>query len=139
MNTTAGLLDAIRHFEPAGGDWRPLDQMISDLCREPLSPEGIDAFLSVLERFPTEDGAGVLWSIVHALEHSPLYPPHLLASLRRRPAELSVVMVNRMLNAGETTLAGIPAMDVLLEVANRNDIDPNIRKYAKSFVARHAV
>lgn len=47
-------------------------------------------------------------------------------------------MVNRMLNAGEMELAGIPAMDVLLEVSNRDDIDPGIRKYAKSFLARHA-
>jgi hypothetical protein len=81
----------------------------------------------------------VLWSIVHALEDSPLYPPHLLASLRRRPAELSVVMVNRMLNAGEKELAGIPAMEVLLEISNRHDVDPGIRKHAGQFFAKHAV
>ena len=129
------LLEQIRNFQTLNGDWRALDRMISDLCREPLRPEGIDALLAVLERFPTEDGAGVLWSIVHALEDSPLYPAHLLASLRRRPVELSVVMVNRMLNAGQRELAGTPAIDVLLEVANRADVESSIRAYAKSFVA----
>jgi hypothetical protein len=59
--------------------------------------------------------------------------------LRRRPAELSVVMVNRMLNAGEKELAGIPAMEVLLEISNRHDVDPGIRKQAGQFFAKHAV
>jgi hypothetical protein len=137
--TTAELLDAVREFEPVDGDWRVLDQLIDDLCAKPLTVEGIDALLSVLERFPTEDGAGALWSIVHALEHSPLYPSRLLASLRRQPAELTVVMVNRLLNAGEKHLAGVSAMDVLSEVSNRNDVEPSIREYAKRFLQRHAV
>jgi hypothetical protein len=134
------LCSAIRGFEPINGDWRPLDDLIGQLCRHPLTDEGIDALLAVLERFPTEDGAGVLWSIVHALEHEePVrYQPRLLASLRRTPAELSVTMVNRILNTGERDLAGVSALQVLADIAARQDIDASIRKTAKSFLARHA-
>jgi hypothetical protein len=139
MRTGAELRNAIRGFEPSNGDWRPLDDLIAELCREPLNEDGIDALLAVLERFPTEDGAGVLWSIVHVLEGSPVYEPCLLASLRRRPAELSVVMVNRILNVGQQDLNGVPAMQVLAEVAGRQEIEPRIRDVAKMFIARHAV
>lgn len=139
MTTGADLRSAIVSFNPSDGDWRSLDTLITKLCREPLAETDIDALLAVLERFPTEDGAGVLWSIVHALEASPLYEPRLLASLRRRPAELSVVMVNRILNVGQQQLAGVAAIDVLAEVAGRQDLEPPIRDLVKKFIARHAV
>ena len=139
MTTRAELSSAIGRFEPLNGDWRPLDTLIAELCREPLTEVGVDALLGVLERFPTEDGAGVLWSIVHVLEGSPLYEPRLLASLRRRPAELSVVMVNRILNVGQRDLAGVPALEILAEVAGRAEIEPRIRELARKFVAQHAV
>jgi hypothetical protein len=139
MPTASDLRSAIRSFEPLNGDWRPLDALVVELCREPLSEASIDVLLDTLERFPTEDVAGALWGIVHALEGSTLYEARLLASLRRRPADLSVLMVNRILNSGRRDLAGVPAMEVLAEVAGREDVEESIRGEARRFIARHAV
>jgi hypothetical protein len=139
MPTASDLRSAIRRFEPLNGDWRPLDALVVELCREPLSEASIDALLDTLERFPTEGVAGALWAIVHALEGSPLYEARLLVSLRRRPADLSVLMVNRILNSGRRDLAGVPCIEVLAEVAERKDVEESIRDEARQFIARHAV
>jgi hypothetical protein len=48
-------------------------------------------------------------------------------------------MVNRILNVGQQDLNGVPAMQVLAEVAGRQEIEPRIRDVAKMFIARHAV
>ena len=80
--------------------------------------------LRVFERFPLDDGAGVAWSIVHGLESLPGYEPHLVDSLRRRPSELGVVMLNRMLNVGQLAAGDVEIHALLGEIAARSDIEP---------------
>ena len=88
--STEELIAAIRGFEPQDGRWLVLDGLLGELFQAGAGNQGIDAMLAVLERHPTEDGAGVLWSIVHGLESLPDYEAALVESVRRAPAMLSL-------------------------------------------------
>lgn len=103
MRTTSQILSEISRFEPADGMWLPLDQLLDELwAAGAITPEHIPVLLGVFERFPTEDGAGVLWSIVHGIESLPLdYEPALRESYRRVPSEMAEIMLVRLENAAE--------------------------------------
>ena len=61
----------------------------------------------LLERFPKDESAGVLWSVLHGIEtHHPNYEAELIQSLRRHPTDITVMMVRRMVNSGYSFVAG---------------------------------
>lgn len=135
--TTEEMIAAIRDFEPEGGSWLALDVLLGEFFQAGAGREGIDAMLAVLERHPTEDGAGVFWSIVHGLESLPGYEPALVESVRRAPAELSLVMIGRMLNAGVTEAGGVQLTSLVREVAGNEAVAPEIRRAAQKTIERH--
>ncbi|HVK52487.1 MAG TPA: hypothetical protein VM469_12220 [Pseudoxanthomonas sp.] len=96
--TQAEILRDIRQFSPSQGDWRPLDTLLDELWTVgPPELEAISILFNVFERFPDDDGAGVLWSIVHGVEslaHD--YEPLLVASNRRAPSHMAAVMLARL-------------------------------------------
>ena len=97
------VLARIQAFVPVGGNWRPLDDLLCQLWIQPATLEWLPTLFSVFERFPEDDGAGVLWSIVHGLEATDLnYGPALKASLLRRPSQMAKIMLDRLerANAG---------------------------------------
>ena len=56
----------------------------------------------VFERFPDEDGAGVLWSIVHGIERLSIdYEDELNRSMSRRPSLMEDIMKQRLENSQE--------------------------------------
>jgi hypothetical protein len=93
------------------------------------------ALFGLFERIPLSDGLESFWSIVHFLEECDGYEPELLASISRQPAELSLIMINRLLNAGISQCDGVTLMDVLRTVAARDDLHPRLRGVATLFVA----
>jgi hypothetical protein len=98
-------LDAVRRsMTPT--TWRRSTPLV-ETFQSPEAEKAVGAMLRVFERFPTGDSHGVFWSILHGLEaHSGRYEFQLIESVRRAPAEFSLIMLNRMINAGETELAG---------------------------------
>ena len=102
VHDAQGRLDpllAIEHFEPQDGFWLPLDDLLEDLWeKRPPGPaaDRIATLLRVFDRFPEDDGAGVLWSIVHGLEHVPGYEEQLRESHARRPTEMKEIMIERI-------------------------------------------
>lgn len=138
MERDAGAIIAgIRDFEPEGENWSALDGLLVELFRASAGAQGIGAMLAVLERYPDDDGAGVFWAIVHGLESLPDYEPALVESVRRAPAELSLVMVGRLLNAGVSEAGGISLISLAREVAERPDAAPEARRIAEGIIARH--
>ena len=135
--TAAAVVADIAKFRPLNDDWRPLDRLILELhAIDAKSPPFAD-LLSVFERFPLEDGAGVLWGIVHWLEDVDGYEPHLLQSIRRVPSDLGVTMLGRMLNAHIATINGTLIKRVLQDVADDDDIAEEIRSSARNIITRH--
>jgi hypothetical protein len=99
------------------------------------NPEfGIDALLRVFERFPNKDGYSIFWSILHGLESLTGYEEKLVESVKRQPSEFSLLMLNRMLNAGMIEVKGINLLGVLKEIAANDRYADEIRKEAQGFV-----
>ena len=102
------IIAALERFQPSNGNWLALDALLEELFQCGSASLGIKAMLEVFEQFPTEDGAGVFWSIVHGLESLDGYERRLVESVRRAPSEFSLIMVHRhiILSAGpdETSL-----------------------------------
>lgn len=78
--STSTIAGEIAAFQPSGGNWRPLDALINELWSVGEPAQVIPQLFSVFERYPSEDGAGVFWAIVHGLESLPNYEPCLVES-----------------------------------------------------------
>jgi hypothetical protein len=134
----AQIIADIRAFLPAGGAWRPLDDLLAELWATGEASQFVPDLLAVLERFPEDDGAGVLWSIVHGLEDVPNYEPDLVRSLQRRPSELAVTMAGRLMNSGVFEVAGVSLIELLRLISTADDASQGVRDRAAKWVARHA-
>jgi hypothetical protein len=135
--TSDQIVADIRAFEPTGEDWRGLETLLTELWQVGDPAGYIPELLAVLERFPEEDGAGVLWSIVHGVESLPGYEPVLIQSVQRRPSELGVAMVGRLLNGGEREVNGVSLVTLLRSIAGEPGTPQRVRQVAATFAARH--
>jgi hypothetical protein len=136
MTTSAvELAEFLREF--SGQEEGDLDRLDAVIC-EAVSmkrDDALDAALfGIFERFPEEDGYGVYWSILHGLEGRGDYEDALLASLRRSPSRFALTMVNRILNAGQSTCAGVPALALLEAVAASPSANPSAREEATTYL-----
>lgn len=97
------ILDEIAAFAPEDGNWLPLDYVLGRLWGIGVTQECVPVLFAVFERFPDEDGVGVLWSIVHGVEALELdYEPLLRQSLFRQSSCMGRIMLDRLerANAG---------------------------------------
>ncbi len=126
-------LDGIESVEDEA-ELSKLDGAINRLLASEQPELGVGALLGVFERFPDKDGYGVFWGIVQGLESLPDYEGALVESVRRRPSEFGVLMVNRLLNAGRRQAKGTDLLALLEEVARDPGSPETIRKDAADFV-----
>ncbi len=129
-------LDSITTVEDPD-ELQNLEDSIQQLLASENAELGIDALLRVLERFPTKDGYGIFWSIVHGVETLANYEEKLIESVRRQPSEFSLLMINRMLNARMAEVKGINLVSVLKDVATDERQPEEIRAEARGFVEWH--
>jgi hypothetical protein len=91
------ILRDIDAFAPADGDWRALDALLSELWAVGAREGHLLTLFRVFERYPDDDGAGVLWSIVHGIEAMPVdYESALRQSLQRQASFMGQVMLKRL-------------------------------------------
>ena len=112
-----------------------LDEAVSAIFQEGLATQFFADLFQIFERFPSQDGFGVFWSILHGLEAAPGYEPFLMESVGRAPSEFTVRMINRMINAGELRIGSRELLSVLEHIAARIDIPPSVRDQAAGFVS----
>jgi hypothetical protein len=86
----------IETFTPTNGYWRPLDDLFAELWQHEFPTDVIPALFRVFERFPDDDGAGVLWTILHGLEVRDDYEDALRQSMARKPSRMGKVMLDRL-------------------------------------------
>lgn len=134
--TAVQIVADIRTFQPAGGNWRQLDDLLSELWATESAGRYIPDLLSVLERFPEDDGDGVLWSIVHGIESLPGYELELVRSVRHRSSELGVTMIGRLLNGGMFEVDDESLVNLLQEVAS-SAAPESVRANAAHWAQRH--
>ena len=106
MDLTDNILAQISAFEPVDDLWLPLDHLLENLWETDEPERGKEVLLNVFEKFPEEDGSGVLWSIVHGLEHLGDYEGQLVASLQRQPSLMGVSMLRAIQNSGQSLIEG---------------------------------
>jgi hypothetical protein len=94
------ILKDIQDFSPVRDNWRPLDELLDELWSRDIAAGSLPILFGLFERFPDEDGAGVLWSIVHGIESLSLdYEPALRASLARKSSFMGRIMLERLAKA----------------------------------------
>ena len=135
VRTAAKIVADILAFQPIRGDWRALDALLAELWATGEAGRHIPNLLAVLERFPEDDGAGVLWSVVHGVESLPGYEPELVRSVRRQPSELGVTMVGRLLNGGVSQVGDVSLIGLLREVAASAATPQSVRESAADWAA----
>jgi hypothetical protein len=100
MRSVPAILADIAAFSPQDGDWRPLDRLLDELWTLGVSQAHLRTLFEVFERFPNEDGAGVLWSVVHGIEQMPIdYENELNSSMSRCPSMMGGIMKRRLVNS----------------------------------------
>jgi hypothetical protein len=123
-------LDSIKSLDDAN-QLRDLEVLAQQMSDSGTSNEGIDAFLRLYERFPTEDGFGIFWTILHGLEKLPDYEKHVINSILRKPSVFSVQMIGRLLNSRRTMIHGTNLLTLLADVLNDKDQPAVIRDEAQ--------
>lgn len=99
MRDPAQILRDISAFDPVGDEWLPLDDLLGELWSSGVRAEHLPTLFGVFERYPEDDGAGVLWSVVHGVESLPFdYEPALKESMNRRPSLMGEIMLKRLRN-----------------------------------------
>lgn len=126
-------LDSIASVEDPD-ELQRLEDSVNRLLASEKPEHGIDALLRVFERFPNKDGFGIFWSILHGLEGLPNYQEKLIESVNRHPSHFSLMMINRMLNAGQTEVKGTDLLSVLKRVATDERQEEEIRRDAQHLV-----
>jgi len=133
MRNIEEIIKDLNNYSPVQDEWRGLDELIAEAA-EYHGDKIVRALLNVLERYPTHDGYGVFWSIVHALEAMTGYEAELVNSISRQPHEMSVLMLNRLINGGISDIEGKPIINILKEVSNNEVVSKDIRNQANDFI-----
>ncbi|MCI8567474.1 MAG: hypothetical protein HFI39_14395 [Lachnospiraceae bacterium] len=97
--------------------------------------EAVEPLLQLLERHPTAyfGDPGAIVSFIEQFGGE--YEDFLAASVKRTPTITTVWMVNRCINAGEHTEEW---MDILKEIASREDVNKLIKESAQEFLGFQA-
>lgn len=106
---------------------------LTDALMELPSPErAIPELFAVMERLPSSD-LGTPGPLVHTLERMD-YVAELVASIRRRPTDLAIWMVNRILNTALPPERRQRYLDLLASVAEHPDANESARYGAQHFI-----
>lgn len=132
--TTVEIADDIATFIPKDNNWLLLDSLVAELWQAGHPEQAIPQLLSVFERYPEDDGFGVVWSVLHGLESLRDYEPDLLRSLARQPSEFGILMVGRLINAGVREVGGVSLSDMLRELSSTAR-SQRLRETAASFAS----
>jgi hypothetical protein len=133
IRETIARVDAITSVEDAE-QLEILDQSSKDFFTNPDAGVAVAVWFRLFERFPEDDAYGVFWSILHGIEGLAGYDEELIASIRRRPSEFTVLMVNRMINAGQMSVGDTDLLCLLEEVADDEACPTGVRLDARKFV-----
>ena len=133
MRKLEEVINDLNNYSPSQDEWNDLDELIAEASSF-SGKKIINALLRILERYPTHDGYGVFWSIVHTLEAIGDYETELVSSISRKPHEMSVLMLNRMLNAGINEIDGKPIIKILQEISVNTAFSEDIREQARGFI-----
>ena len=131
-----------RDFDPSNSDARGIERL-HELC-EDLAGHSVavvaPVVLGFIEKFANPVAIDARWDLgtpgplVHALEALPGFEPFLVESLQRRPAPLSVWMLNRLLNALPSGDDHDRYLALLRSIRDRGDVSSATAAEAADFL-----
>jgi hypothetical protein len=135
-NSINTVIRALEDFVPNDDD--PDDiariyQIFDGFENLPFREQAADAIFGLIERFPDAD-FGAPGPLVHELEATPGYEPHLVRSLRRKPTALTVWMLNRILNSNLTESSRTAWIKELRDASQNSMAPESARELAKEFM-----
>lgn len=122
----------IDNFSPVDGNWLELDKLVCEI--KDINSDIITSCLAVFERFPEQDGAGVFFSIIHALEYHGGFENELANSVINKPNQWNLLMLNRFLNADIDVIGDYAIYQLLMGVINNNSLSEELRNLAKDYL-----
>lgn len=125
----AKIEESIDQYDEA--DTQVMYESIDTITNAGYKSEAVEPLLQLFERHPVAY-FGDPGAIVDFIEQfGGEYENSLAASVKRTPTISTVWMLNRCINAGEHTEE---FMDLLKEIANRTDVDKDIKERAQEYV-----
>ena len=125
----AKIEESIDQYDEA--DTQVMYESINTITNAGYKSEAVEPLLQLFERHPIAY-FGDPGAIVDFIEQfGGEYENSLAASVKRTPTITTVWMLNRCINVGEHTEE---FMDILKEIANRTDVDKDIKERAQEFV-----
>lgn len=121
-------------FEDEGAGLDKLRVLTEELLAQPHPEQGIPALFAIMERMPVTE-MGAPGPLVHALERMRgHYEGQLDESVKRRPAKLSVWMINRILNGTRDSGQRQVYLDLLRIAAEHPSAPESVKSDARHFV-----
>tara|TARA_R110000744_G_C19293950_1_gene554964 strand:+ start:105 stop:494 length:390 start_codon:yes stop_codon:yes gene_type:complete len=119
------IISDIESYKSDDGNWLRLDQLVTELWESGNPEIGIDALFGVFEKNPTDDGAGVFWTILHGLETLE-YEQKLYDSLIQKPSHMTITMLKRIENSDSGTIAGKSISELISFIKNNPKIESEL-------------
>ena len=125
MHSIDKVIAEIASFQRVDDNWLGLDELVTELWRKYDPSVGIDALFKVFENYPTDDGGGVFWTILHGLETLE-YEEKLVDSLVRKPSLMAITMLVRIENTGNDHIAGKSISQLRKMIKNHPGTHPEL-------------
>ena len=133
LRQVTAAVDSISSVDDAA-QLAALQRAVDQFFASSAPAQHLDVWFRLFERFPEDDGYEMFWSVLHGLEAQPGYEPLVVESVRRRPSQFPVLMLNRMLNAGQTAVGDVDLLALLESVAADESCPASVRDDARRFV-----
>ena len=119
------IIAEINSYESDDGNWLRLDELAIELWESGKPEFGINSLLGLFEKYPTEDGAGVFWTILHGIE-TLNYEKELYESLIRKPTHITIIMLKRIENSNSELIAGKSISELKKFIKNNPKTEPEL-------------
>jgi hypothetical protein len=130
------IIKEIESFIPNNDEWYDLEDILEELFSSNNPQLGLNAMISIYEKYPNEDN-DVLWGMLHGIEDIQGYELKIIESIKRKPSFFGVLMINRMLNLGITSIQNINLIDILDIAVNSPNATEYVKEQAKRFLQLH--
>lgn len=125
MTQVKEIIAEINSYESDDGNWLRLDELATELWESGKPEFGINSLLGLFEKYPTEDGAGVFWTILHGIE-TLNYEKELYESLIRKPTHITIIMLKRIENSNSELIAGKSISELKKFIKNNPKTEPEL-------------
>lgn len=129
------LLHSLDSFQPHDS-WIQLEDLLAEVWELGPPADALVPLFRFLERFPEDESGSVLMGLLHGIETFPEYETELLDSLRRQPTEITLLLMRRIANTGQKTIAQHPVASLYRTVHVHPTTPLSVKEMAQDFIAQ---